>query len=188
MPVRAIPLLALMMLAQFDHAREAIALGNTRDDALYDAFNKGYTLAASGSIESAEIITEFRRAVLIVHDRAQQGQYATTERDVAVAMAPHRGKIGVVVQARLHPLNTYVKAPAYELYISTGPSTRPIAPEKLTREPVFVLGPGASMIGVRLEGTFPRAEIAAAESPSIVVTDDRANLLWQARIDLSRFR
>jgi hypothetical protein len=190
MPLRAIPLLALLLLsAQADYARDAIALGRTRDDALYDAFSKGYSLAPSDAIESAEIVTEFRRAVMIVRQRAQQGELATTERDVVVAMAPYRGRIGFIVQARLNPMNTYAKPPAYDLYVSTGPATGPIPPEGLTREPVYAIGPpGGPLIGVRLEAMFPRADIAAAQSPSLVVTDDKAAVLWQARIDLSRFR
>jgi hypothetical protein len=187
MSFRAIVLMALV-LAQADYAREAIALGKTRDDALYEAFTSGYSLTPADPIESAEIITEFRRAVLLVHERAQQGVFAISERDVVTGMAPYRGKIGVIVRVRLHPLNTYAKPPNYDLYISTGPSSRPVAPEKLAREPIFALGPNGSIVGIRLEASFPRAQIESAVSPSLVVTDDHANVLWQARLDLSRFR
>jgi hypothetical protein len=44
------------------------------------------------------------------------------------------------------------------------------------------------MSAVRLEGAFLRAEIEAAPSPVLVVTDDQANIIWKARIDLSRYR
>ena len=59
-----------LTLAQADPARDALRLGRTGDQALYDAFNAGYRLAESGPVSSAEVITEFRRAVLIVRDHA----------------------------------------------------------------------------------------------------------------------
>ena len=186
------PIVALLLLAhgaQGDPAREAIALGKTRDEALYAAFNKGYELAVRDSIEHAEIITEFRRAVMAVRARADQGQYAITERDLAASMAPHRGKVTFIVQAQLHPLNTYTRVPAYDLYISTGPSTPPLSTKELKRDPVYAIGPpGSSIVGVRLEATFQRADIEAAPAPMLIVADDKADMLWQARIDLSRFR
>jgi hypothetical protein len=191
MPVRPLPLAALLLLvlpAQ-DFVRDAIALGRTRDAALYEAFNRGYELTAGGAIERAEIVTEFRRAVLLVRERADQGVYAVTERDLTLAMAPHRGKIGFVVQARLHPLHTYAKVPGYDLYIGTGPRTPPISTTDLERIPMYAIGPpGGPLVGVRLEATFERADIAAARAPTLILTDDKADVLWQARIDLSRFR
>jgi len=187
MLVRAL-VVVMLLLPQAPSAREAIALGKTRDEALFASFNKGYALAASGPVESAEIITEFRREVLIVRGKAEQGELAITERDVATAMAPYRGRVEFIVQVRLHPLNVYVKAPAYDVYVRSGPRTGPIAAEKQTREPVFALGEGGGIIAVRLDATFPRAAIETAPSPLLVVNDDQGNIIWQALLDLSRFR
>jgi hypothetical protein len=44
------------------------------------------------------------------------------------------------------------------------------------------------VVAVRLEGSFPRAAIEGAPSPMLIVTDEKAEVLWQARIDLSRYR
>src|SRR5262249_33231467 len=145
MPLRAIPLLALVLLAQVDYAREAIALGKTHDDALFESFNKGYSLAPTDTIDNAEVITEFRRAVLLVRDEVSAGEHAITERDLNVAMTPWLGKVTFIVQARLNPMNTFIKPPAYDLYVSTGPTTKPIPPENLKRDPVYALGgPGSA--------------------------------------------
>ena len=46
----------------------------------------------------------------------------------------------------------------------------------------------AGMIAVRLTASFPRADIESAPQPALVVTDDRAEILWQARVDLGRYR
>ena len=191
MLMRAIALVALSVaaLAQFPDAREALRLGRSQDEALYAAFTKGYALSAADPVDAAEIVTEFRRAVLIVRERARLGEFGFTERDLTVAIAPHLGLVTFIVQARLNPLHTYMKAPAYELYVATGPHTPPLAGKEMKRDPVYALGGmGAPLIGVRLEITLPRAQLEAAPRPELILTDEQANVLWRSRIDLSRFR
>src|SRR4051812_24716587 len=108
-------LLALAGFApQLPNAREALRLGRSQDEALYKAFCNGYSLSPADPVSSAEIITEFRRAVMIVREHAQQGEYGFTERDLDIAMKPHRGLITFIVEVNLHPLNTYVKVPRSE--------------------------------------------------------------------------
>ena len=192
MLIRTIALVALATVAaaQLPDAREALRLGRSQDEAMYAAFSRGYALAVAEPVMLAEIVTDFRRAVLIVRDRARMGEFGFTERDLNVAMAPQLGLIGFVVEARLNPLHTYAKPPAYELYVSTGPSTPPLAGKESRRDPVY--GPGLMMgsplVGVRLEITIPRAQIEAARLPELILTDEHANVLWRSRIDLSRFR
>lgn len=194
MPVRAtaaaiIALTTLAVAAQ-DPLREALNLGHTRDQGLFDSFNRGYQLTTSGTIGRAEIITEFRRAVMLVRDREALGDYIQDSRTLSNALAPFAGLVTVIVEARLNPLNTYMKAPSYDLYVSTGPATRPIGGKPFTREAVYPIGApaGSGMVAVRLTASFPRADIEAAPQPSLVVTDDRAEIIWQQRIDLGRYR
>jgi hypothetical protein len=192
MLIRAILLMAALpamaAAVQLD-AREALRIGRTQDDALYAAFSSGYALAPSGPVSSAEIITEFRRAVMIVREHAQRGEFGFTERDLNAAMKPHEGHVSFVVQVQLHPLNIYQGVPLYEMYVSTGSNTPPLASPATARQPVYALGgPGSALIGLRLEGTFPRAPIAAAAAPELVVTDQHADVIWRARLDLSRYR
>jgi len=194
MPLRVIATVLVAILAAGrapqDSLRDALNLGHTRDDALFDSFNRGYHLTSSGAIDSAEIITEFRRAVMLVRQREALGDYIQDTRALANALASSAGLVTFVVQARLNPLNTYQKAPNYELYVSTGPSTKPIAGKPSTREAVYPFGApnGSAMSAVRLTASFPRADIEAAAQPTVVLTDDRAEVLWQARIDLTRYR
>jgi hypothetical protein len=189
--------LALVFLAALtvaavpqDPLREALNLGHTRDQSLFDSFNRGYQLTSSGTIDRAEIITEFRRAVMLVRERESLGDYIQDSPTLSNALAPFAGLVTVIVEARLNPLNTYAKAPSYELYVSTGPTTKPIAGKPSTRDAVYPIGApsGSGMVAVRLTASFPRADIEAAAQPAIVVADDRAEILWQQRIDLSRYR
>lgn len=191
MLIRAIglALLSLAAFSQMPGAREALRLGRSQDEVLYAAFTKGYSLSPVEPVEYAEIITEFRRAVLIVRARAQLGEFGFTERDLNVAMTPHLGLITFTVQAQLNLMHTYVRPPAYELYISTGPDTPPLAGSETKRDPVYALGPmGSPLVAVRVEITIPRAKIEAAARPELILTDERASVLWRNRVDLSRFR
>ena len=175
--------------AQLPDAREALRLGRSQDESLYAAFTKGYSLAPAEPVDSAEIITEFRRAVLIVREHAQQGEFGFTERDLNVAMTPHLGAITFIVQAHLNPMHTYAKPPAYELYIGTGPDTPPIAGRETRRDPVYALGPmGSPLIAVRVEITVPRAKILETPQPELILTDEYASVLWRSRVDLARYR
>jgi hypothetical protein len=179
------------LVPQADSARDALNLGRTHDQALYDAFNAGYRLTPSGIVDSVEVITEFRRAVLIVREHAVQGEYSFTANDLASALTPYRGTVTFVAQVRLHPLNTYAAPPAYDLYVRTGPQSKPVAAPSIKRDPVFPpgsLGPGSSMTAIRLEASFPRGDIADAAEPALVVTDEHGAVVWQTRIDLARFR
>jgi hypothetical protein len=190
-PIRVVILaLAACAFTPQDSLQDAINLGHTHDETLFVSFNNAYSLTVSGSIDSAEVLTEFRRAVLFVRQRAALADYIQDTHTLANAMAPYAGLVSFVVQARLNPLNTYQKAPNYDLYISTGPSTPPLAGKPLTREPIYPVNmqKPSGMIAVRLTASFPRADIEAAPQPSLLLTDDHAGILWQTRIDLSRYR
>lgn len=183
--------LALVLAPQADFARDALNIGRTHDQALYDAFHSGYTLTPSGDVDSIEIITEFRRAVLIVRQHANSGEYSFGANDLAAELAPYRGLLTIVAQVRLNPLNTYLQPPSYDLYVRSGPASKPIAPTAFKREGVYPVGmmpPGVPIVGVRLEGTFARADIASASDPYIVIVDDKGALLWQGRLDVARYR
>jgi hypothetical protein len=173
---------------QPDALRDALNLAQTRDDALFASFNRSYSLPASGSIDRVEIITEFRRAVLIARDQSQQGHVGFNANDLAKALEPFKGLAAFIVQVRLNPQNTFIKEPSYDLYVATGPRSPPIAAKTLKREPVFPPGSNSPVLGVRLEASFPRADIERADAPFLIVTDEKGETLWQVRLDLSRYR
>jgi len=188
--MRLSAILALVVaFAQLPYARQAIDLAHTRDQALFDSFAKGYELAGSEYVDKAEVITEFRRAVMISREQLQRGQAGFSPVDLQREMKPYEGQVSFVVQARLHPMHNYLTPPAYEMFVSTGEGTPPLIAKAFGRTPVWASGaPASTLVGVRLEGTFSRDEIKAAGKPMLVVTDDKANIIWQTRLDLSRYR
>ena len=174
-----------------DEAHDAVVLGHTRDPALYDAFHSGYYLTPSGEVERAEVITEFRRAVLIVREHADFGEYSFNETSLARALGPYRGVVTFTAQLRLHPLHNYAKPPGYEMYVRTGPSTPPIRPSTFKREAIYPPGTfkkPVPMTGFTLELTVPRADISGAAEPALVIVNEAGDIIWQARLDLARFR
>ena len=120
-------LLALAFAAQGTDLRDALRLGRTPDEALYLSFSKGYDLAPPPPVGSAEVVTEFRRAVMLVRERARLGDLSVTEYDLGVALKPFAGTVTIVAQVNLRPLNAFTKPPLYDLYISTGRDTPNIA-------------------------------------------------------------
>ena len=183
-------LLLLAFAAQPVYLQDALRLGRSPDASLYAAFTKGYELPVSDPIGSAEIITEFRRAVLIVREHMQRGEVGYTDHELAAAMAPYLGQVTFIVNVNLHPLNTYTKMPAYDLYVSSGATSAPIASETpIRRDPIYALGPpGSPLVGLRLEVTLPREKLAAARAPELIVTNETADVVWRGRIDLTRYR
>jgi len=169
---------------------EALRLGRSPDAALHASFSKGYELAVSAPVASAEIITEFRRAVLIVREHMQRGEVGYTSHELGGAIKPHLGLVTFIVNVNLHPLNTYTKMPSYDLYVSSGAISAPVASETpIRRDPIYALGPpGSPLVGLRLEVTLSREKLAAARAPELIVTNETADVVWRGRVDLSRYR
>ena len=184
-------LIALLTIQTPDTLREAITLGRSTDQALYDSFNNAYALPVAPPVGRAQVLTEFRRAVLLVRDRVAQGDYVMSPPDLATALAPFRGLVTFVVEVQLNPLNTFARPPGYDLYVATGPASTPLASPSLKIEPIFpvgTVGPGHPITAIRLEASFTRADLANAARPTLTLVDQNGNLLWQCRIDITRYR
>jgi hypothetical protein len=71
-----------------------------------------------------EVITEFRRLVIIAEEHVQRGDWMFTRgvRAAQEAVAPLRGLIVVKARIRFSPLNTFIEPPRYEIAIG-GAST-----------------------------------------------------------------
>ena len=172
------------------YLNDALRLGRSQDAALYASFTKGYELPVVAPLASAEIVTAFRRAVMIVREHMQRGEVGYTEHELKGEIKPHVGQVAFFVSVNLHPLNTYAKMPAYDLYISSGASSAPIASDTpIRRDPIYAIGPpGSPLVGLRLEVTVSREKLAAASAPELIVTNENADVIWRGRIDLSRYR
>jgi len=173
-----------------DMLRDAIVLGHKHDDAVFESFDKGYALTAYGSIDSAEVMTEFRRAVILVRERDALGDHIDDTHTLSSMLAPFAGLVTFIVQARLNPLNTYKQPPNYYLYVRTGDKSNWLSGKSIIVDAVYsdTASQAGEMVGIRLTSSFRRADIEAATQPQLVLIDDHANPLWQMGIDLRRYR
>jgi hypothetical protein len=86
-------------------------------------FHKRYLIdLADPVVPQIEVITEFRRLVIVAEEHVLRGDWMFTRgtRAAIDALAPTRGLITIRAQVRFNPLNTFIEPPAYALAIGTG--------------------------------------------------------------------
>jgi hypothetical protein len=81
-------------------------------------FHRKYLFDLPGdTVTQIEVITEFRRLVMITEDRLRLGDqmFSRGVRAAEAALAPTRGMLTLKAKLRFHPLNTYADVPAVRL-------------------------------------------------------------------------
>jgi hypothetical protein len=102
----------------------AMALGRARD-ADRQQFHRAYVFDLPGPVVTqVEVITEFRRLVIIAEEHVQRGDWMFTRgiRAAQDALGSARGMLIVKAQVRFSPLNTFIEPPPYTIAMS-GSST-----------------------------------------------------------------
>ena len=97
----------------------ALALARARDGDRQQ-FHRRYLIDLPGPVVTQlEVLTEFRRLVIIAEEHVQRGDWMFTRgvRVAQEALGPTRGMIVVRAQVRLSPLNTFIEPPPYTLAI-----------------------------------------------------------------------
>jgi hypothetical protein len=187
--------LALAGVVQQDigvrEAQEAITLARSRDATL-DRFHRGYIIDVGGpDLERVEVVTEFRRAVLLAEQRARMGDFTWGPAQVLDALRPYRGLVTIVAQIRLPPMNMLASVPAYEVTLfRPGARTAPARPRAVRRTPVLPAGiapPGTPMIGATVETDFDLRELGPDSAWIASVSSDKGEL-GSVRIALADYR
>jgi hypothetical protein len=107
-------------------------------------------------VESAELVTEYRRVVLLAEDRAQKGDrmFGYSASLAQKAVAPWHDRVAVVVRLRFHPQNTYVMVPNIDIDLPVRSQAR----IGVRTEPVLGFGTTAGerlpVLGALAEGVF----------------------------------
>jgi len=119
-------------------------------------FHAPYLLQGTpDTIGQLEVITEFRRLVLLTEGRLVAGDwtFASDTRAAAAAVMPWNGKVAIRARFRFHPHNIYTSAPPINIVLVEGP--RAHEPLKLTADPQFGLGSVPPVLtGVVVEASF----------------------------------
>jgi len=159
-----------------DGIERALIVGRAFD-AERARFHRPYLISINdATVEQIEVITEFRRVVLLEEDRIRRGDHMFRLRQAEDALAPWRGRLTLVTRLRFHPLNTYVTAPLFE--IAVGPPA--IVALDVRRTILYAAqaehprrGTSIPLAGAIVEADFDAATIGQTSRVVRVVLDDK---------------
>jgi hypothetical protein len=170
-----------------DGIERALVVGRAFD-AERARFHRPYLITiGDATVEQIEIITEFRRVVLMTEDRSRRGDHLFRLRQAEEALGPWRGRLTIVTRLRFHPQNAYVAAPLFEIAI--GPP--PLSPLDVRRNTLFASPiphqrsrTSLPLTGAVVEADFEAASIGRATRTVSVVLDGKN--VASTTIDFSR--
>ena len=167
-------------------AGQRIARGSEQERA---AFHRPYQFTAGDpSIEKIEVISEYRRLVLMTEERIARGDhsFALSRRAVEEALQPYYRRVSVVARARFPVQNVYVTAPAVDIVL-TGPSGDVLRLDlRNTTQYFAMVAPSLSVpiMGVDGEAVFDATLIGQSIRTAIVRVGDKEAV--RVPIDFSR--
>jgi hypothetical protein len=134
------------------------------------------------TVTQIEVVTEFRRLVLITEEHIFRGDWLFSRGVTAAekALASFRGMVTIRAAVRFNPLNTYITPPAYLLAMSAnGTGSAPIALETQVSPqysaPFKARGGKtvSSLVGATLEADVPSLQLGQATRIVAVVLDGK---------------
>jgi hypothetical protein len=146
------------------------------------------------TVTQVEVITEFRRLVMITEDHLRLGDqmFSRGVRAAEAALAPTRGMMTLKAQLRFNPLNTYAAIPAFRLALGPAAAGEPLVPLDTQVTGQYSLpfktrdGHTATILtGAVLQADFPASRVGQAERPVGVVLDGKE--MVRKPIDFARF-
>src|SRR4051812_32007191 len=136
-------------------------------------FHARYQVPTSDpSLERLDVITEYRRVLVVIGQRLAAGDFAfaTNTRLVEDAMRPWKRKVTVRARIRFNPHNVYREMPRVSLVLGKQP--QPLVPIHVTTEPQYALGNyaagSAPLIGVAIDSDFNAAVIGQRQLPVVI--------------------
>ncbi len=125
-------------------------------------------------VPAIEIVTEFRRVVMIADDHILRGDrmFAFSARLAQDAVAPWKDRVSVIARLQFHPLNTYINVPPIAMTLD-GPSGAAALVGILTdavpsRAHVFP-GEGQPILGAVAEAVFD-ATLVGRSTRTVTIT------------------
>lgn len=127
-------------------------------------FHAPYILPLNdATVERMEVITEFRRCVLVTEEQLRLGNWMFSQgvREAREALEPWHGRVSIVLRLRFHPLNTFLDVPEYDLRLGD-PAVEPV---NTIRTPLRgqlsgrAKGLSAPLLGAIIETEFIAADV-----------------------------
>ncbi len=146
-----------------------------------DRFHAMYMVPTqSDFVGRLEVITEYRRLVLIAEERLAVGEwtFATPMRAAEEALRPWTGKLTIRARIRFHPLKSYARVPIVSLLVADG--TGQVLPTDIRTDPQYGLqGPAATtapLVGVVVDAIFDASAIGRRRRSVVVYGPDGERL------------
>jgi hypothetical protein len=136
--MRLISAVALVLSMSGTETERALALARARDGERQQ-FHRPYIVDLPGPVVSQiEVVTEFRRLVIIAEEHVLRGDWMFTRspRAAGEALASTRGMVTLRAQVRFSPLNTFIESPPYGLAMGAG-AAAPLEPVVTRLTPQF---------------------------------------------------
>lgn len=180
---------------------EAVSIGQSYSDAVRDRFHLSYRVhVVRAPVDHIDIITPFHRLVLAAEERARIGDRFFGQRDAMAVLARHGEGIELAVELTLHPLNTYVGLPDYDVLIETL-DARVIRARSLQQVPRFtprltgapvpgggrIEAGGQPLLGGTVIARFDRADLDPQGTYDVVI-GEAGKELARGRIELAALR
>jgi hypothetical protein len=132
----AIALVLSMSGAEIERAQ---ALARARDSERQQFHQRYVRNLPDPVVPQMEIVTEFRRLVIIAEDHVLRGDWMFTRsvRAAEEALANTRGLITIKAQVRFSPLNTFIEPPRYTLAIGAASANSALEGISTQRTPEY---------------------------------------------------
>jgi hypothetical protein len=134
-------------------------------DTVRTAFHEPYMRALNEPlVERIEVVSEFRRVVLMAEERARKGDrmFGYSASQAQKALEPWHHRVSVIARLRFHPQNTYVDVPPAEIVLDAPGADR--ARIGVLKEPIMSLpslkpNDRLPVLGAVVEGVFDATQI-----------------------------
>jgi len=177
MRLLAVAMLGSLLVSPMDgpDVDRALSIARARE-AEREQFHRRYVLDLPGQIVTQiEVITEFRRVVIIAEEHVLRGDWMFTRgrRAAEDALKPLRGVVTLKALVRLNPLNTFIDAPPYVLAVGDDVVDTKLTPQYSVP---FKARDGrtlSSLIGVALDASIPAGRLGQTVKTINVLLDGR---------------
>lgn len=170
---------------------EALRLSRTRRPSELETFTAPYIVVRGGPGQPrVEVITAFRRAVLLNLEQVNAGNYTWSPTNLGRAVAKYEGLTSIRAEVWLSPAHMYVGTPAYRLDLYDA-RNRTVMPVEEKRDPIFSAistGETSSMTGVTLETVYRDEALRETGCCVIHVVDPKGETVVRHHITFTDLR
>ena len=183
------PLGAINLSISTADVERALTIARDRDP-VRERFHAPYiTTVDDPFVERLEIVSEYRRVVMLAEDRIRKGDraFAYSSRLAIIALEPWRNRVSVLARLRFHPHNAYVDVP--DVSVTVDGRDADLALIGVVKEPLLALpdprnlGAQVPILGAIAEGVFDAKLIGQTRRTVTVKMDGK--LLITRQLDFA---